>query len=235
MVQKTQIKAPELDCWIKEKHAEYVRRYYDGKGMLSPSKYLATLLSLHSKESLSLSKIATRSNTTYGTLRLWRTEKKFKEQIENNIEAFSLHIFKKFRNEDFPHKNNFYEEFCYYDFELNKHIAKTWTEKDAKVRFLNVPSPVGRKLIEDSDFTRPLNLITLAIESLRKKKSKKGKTFEKLCILRINIAHELRKFIVSEIRKLKKNDNVSRDDYLDSIDDLDEKIDEYIKEVISGK
>lgn len=79
----------ELSRWCEYAYAEYKRRYTERSGMFTPAKYYASLLALFSKKILSLEKSAEIAGCTYGSLRVWRSGKGFKKQVQENVEQFS--------------------------------------------------------------------------------------------------------------------------------------------------
>jgi len=79
----------ELYKWCASESSNYKHMHVERSGLPSPAKYKATLLALFSKKMISLEDIAKEVGTTYGTLRVWRSEKNFKKQVKENIERFS--------------------------------------------------------------------------------------------------------------------------------------------------
>lgn len=122
MESKSKKEQGALEKWIEDSLASYKEKYFNEKGFFSPSKFYASLLHLYSKKIISAEEIAKMSKTTYGTLRVWRTEEVFKNQIKFNIESYTDKFLEIFRMLN-PEKTQIVlKEFTLYSYELQQEI-----------------------------------------------------------------------------------------------------------------
>jgi hypothetical protein len=120
-----------LFAWCEDKVESYVYTGRAGlpKGSnlpLTPKKYKAALLSLFSDKVYNLSEIAKEAGVSYGTLLKWRTEERFKKQIEVNIEGYSVvfinELLKARAENSFDDFSILGDDFHFYSLDLIKDI-----------------------------------------------------------------------------------------------------------------